>query len=86
MAHFEKLCQTLLAQVGSLTYAPSISQSDDQSHRDGYEHRQREKMMKRAHNFEKFRKEVRNLCRGHYRAKIHDRDIELEKALKHSKF
>ena len=41
--------------------------------------------MKRAHNFEKFRKEIRNLCKNHYRMKIHDRDIELEKALKHIK-
>ena len=42
-------------------------------------------MMKRAHNFEKFRKEIRNLCKNHYRVKIHERDIELEKALKHIK-
>ena len=42
-------------------------------------------MMKRAHNFEKFRKEIRNLCKNHYRMKIHERDIELEKALKHIK-
>jgi hypothetical protein len=41
--------------------------------------------MKRAHNFERFRNEIRNLCKNHYRAKIHDRDIELEKALKHIK-
>jgi len=41
--------------------------------------------MKRAHNFEKFRKEIRNMCKSHYRTKIQDRDIELEKSLKHSK-
>ena len=41
--------------------------------------------MKRAHNFEKFRKEIRSLCKNHYRLKIHERDIELEKALKHIK-
>lgn len=42
-------------------------------------------MMKRAHNFEKFRKEIRNLCKNHYKAKVHERDIELEKALRHIK-
>jgi len=41
--------------------------------------------MKRAHNFEKFRKEIRSLCKNYYRTKIHERDIELEKALKHIK-
>ena len=34
-------------------------------------------MAKREQNFEKFRKEIRNLCKSHYRTKIHDRDIEL---------
>lgn len=85
LTHFEKVCQTLTALVGAMTYTPGGMGDGGATHENGLDSKHQLKLMKRAHNFEKFRKEIRALCKSHYRAKIHERDIELAKSLKHIK-
>ena len=43
------------------------------------------KLIKKVNNFDKFRKEVKSLCKQHYRAKLSEAETELKKALKHMK-
>lgn len=85
LAHFGKVCETLTALVGATTYTPGGMSERGAMSENGLDHKHQLKMMKRANNFEKFRKEIRALCKSHYRTKIHERDIELAKSLKHIK-
>ena len=70
LSHFEKVCQTLNAQLGAMTASNNNESCDTEGQKNQMDSRAQLKMMKRAHNFEKFRKEIRGLCKNHYRAKI----------------